>query len=433
MSRSLKVAIEKAVYGGRGMGRVGGKVVFIPFTLPGEQVEAEVTREKKDYVEAVLKRVEQRSPRRIDPFCHLFQECGGCQYQHLPYPEQLKLKEAILKDTLGPLIRKATLELHPVIPSPHDRGYRIRAQVKAGRRGGRPVLGFYAWKTHRIVDVEECALLHPLVNRILAGLRNWMGRGSPFCIQGADIQVSPDEGKGVVHLRGEGPWRPWTVEEIEDRIPDLKGMVVKGKPETSWGELTLSYDWPELLSKQGLRIRTSGASFFQVNPYQNWNLMRKVVEWAGLTGKEKVLDLFCGSGNLTLPLAQKARQVWGIDQDREAIDYAVENARRNNLSNCRFIAASAEEGMRLALQETRGVEVVVLDPPRAGARTILDRLAALRPSKILYISCEPPTLLRDLTRLVELGYEVEQIQPLDMFPQTYHVEVLAECRLQNTQ
>ena len=197
--------------------------------------------------------------------------------------------------------------------------------------------------------------------------------------------------------------------------------------------MTLSYDWPEFLRKEGLRIQTSAASFSQVNPYQNWNLMRKVVEWAGLTGEEKVLDLFCGSGNLTLPLAQRARRIWGIDQDHQAIDHAVENARRNHLSNCRFIAASAEEGIRLALQEAKGMEVVVLDPPRSGARAILDRLAASRPSKILYISCEPPTLVRDLNRLAELGYKVERIQPLDMFPQTYHVEVMAECRLRNTQ
>ncbi len=429
MSRSLNVAIEKAVYGGRGMGRAGGKVVFVPFTLPGERAEAEVIREKRDYIEAGLKRVEQWSPLRIAPFCPLFQECGGCQYQHLPYPDQLQLKEAVLKDALGPLVRKAPLELHPILPSPQDRGYRIRAQLKAGWGGRKPVLGFYAWRTHRVVDVEECPLLHPLANRILAGLRSWMGQESLCTIRGADIQVSPEEGKGVAHLRGDGPWNSRAVQEIRERIPELKGMVVKEKPETLWGELTLSYGWPQFLEKDGLRVRTSGASFFQVNPYQNWNLMRKVVEWAGLTGEEKVLDLFCGSGNLTLPLAQRARQVWGIDQDREAIDHAAANARRNHLTNCRFLAASADEGMRLAFEEARGVKVVVMDPPRSGARVLLDRLAAFRPPKILYISCEPPTLVRDLMRLAEKGYRVERIQPLDMFPQTYHVEVIAECRL----
>lgn len=257
------------------------------------------------------------------------------------------------------------------------------------------------------------------------------GERSPLPIKGADIQISPEEGKGVVNLRSEAPCHPGRVEEIGKRIAGVKGMVVRGKQKTSWGEFTLFYDWPEFLGKQGLHIQTSGASFFQVNPYQNWNLMRKVVEWAGLTGQEKVLDLFCGSGNLTLPLAQRARKVWGIDRDPQAIDHAVENARKNNLGNCRFIAASAEEGISLALQEARGVEVVVLDPPRSGARAILDRLAAFRPLKILYVSCEPPTLIRDLGRLEGLGYQVKRIQPLDMFPQTYHVEVIAECGIKN--
>jgi 23S rRNA (uracil1939-C5)-methyltransferase len=426
MSRSLTVEIEKMVYGGRGMGRVNGKVVFVPFTAPGERVRVEVVRERKDYMEAVLKNIEQNSPWRVKPFCDLFGKCGGCQYQHLPYPEQLKLKEEILKDALQRLIRKGAFEVLAVIPSPHDRRYRIRAQLKVGMSAGRAVLGFYAWRTHQVVEVQECPLLHPLVNGILEGLRNWLGERSKVPIQGVEIQVSPDEGKGVVSLRIEASYHPKMLEEIGQRISGVKGMIVKGKQKISWGEWTLFYDGPEFLGKKRLHIQTSGESFFQVNPYQNWNLMRKVVEWAGLTGQERVLDLFCGSGNLTLPLAQRARKVWGIDQDPQAIEHAAENARQNNLPNCQFIAASAEEGIKLVLKEIDSVDVVVLDPPRSGARGTLDLLASLRPPKILYVSCEQPTLARDLTRLIDLGYNVKRIQPLDMFPQTYHIEVIGE-------
>ncbi len=426
MKKTFTVEIEKMVYGGRGMGRVNGKVVFVPFTAPGEKVQVEVVRERKDYIEAVLKNIERNSPLRVKPFCDLFGKCGGCQYQHLPYPEQLKLKEETLKDTLHRLIRKGTFEVLTVIPSPHDRRYRIRAQLKVGMSAGRAVLGFYAWRTHRVVEVQECPLLHPLVNGILEGLRNWMGERSKVPIKGVEIQVSPDEGKGVVSLRIEASCRPKMLEEIGQRISGVKGMIVKGKQKISWGEWTLFYDWPELLGKKRLHIQTSGESFFQVNPYQNWNLMRKVVEWAGLTGQERVLDLFCGSGNLTLPLAQQAWKVWGIDQDPQAIEHAAENARKNNLPNCQFIAASAEEGIKLVLREIDSVDVVVLDPPRPGARGTLDLLASLRPPKILYVSCEQPTLARDLTRLIDLGYNVKRIQPLDMFPQTYHIEVIGE-------
>ncbi len=175
-----------------------------------------------------------------------------------------------------------------------------------------------------------------------------------------------------------------------------------------------------------LRTRTGGESFIQVNPRQNFNLMRTVVEWADLTGKEKVLDLFCGSGNLTLPLAQRAGSVWGVDQDRQAVLYAAENARANRLSNCIFVAANAADGIGRVGKEGGLLDVAVLDPPRVGAHEVLKPLASLRPRIILYISCEPPTLARDLARLIDLDYRVEKVQPLDMFPQTYHIEVLVK-------
>jgi 23S rRNA (uracil1939-C5)-methyltransferase len=190
--------------------------------------------------------------------------------------------------------------------------------------------------------------------------------------------------------------------------------------------LTLSHRCPKIFGKESLRMRIDYDSFSQVNPYQNWNLMQQVVEWADLAGGERVLDLYCGSGNLTLPLAQRASVVWGVDQDGRAVEVAAENARENRLGNCTFIAASAEEGIRRVLKDTDSIDVAVLDPPRPGAKAALESLALLGPQKILYVSCEPPTLIRDLARLGTLGYRLRRIQPLDMFPQTYHIEVIAE-------
>ncbi len=426
MKKSVTVEIEKMVYGGLGLGRVDGKVVFVPFTAPGDRVEIEVVREKKDYAEGIPKRLEHGSSLRVKPFCPLFGECGGCQYQHLPYPEQLKLKEEALRDILQRLARKGDFEVLPVIPSPCDRGYRIRAQLKGGMKGGRKVLGFYAWRTHRVVEVQECPLLYPLANQILQGLQSWLGERNKISVNQADLQVSPHEGRGVVCLQIEGSANPGMGEEICGNIKGVKGVALEGKQKTSWGELTLQYTWPEIQGMQRLHIQTGGQSFFQVNPYQNWNLMQKVIEWSDLTGQEKVLDLFCGSGNLTLPLAQRGGKVWGVDQDPQAIVHATENARANHLSNSTFFAASAEEGIRRVKEADRSVDVAVLDPPRVGARGILDLLVSLRPRKILYISCEPPTLARDLSRLITLGYNVKRVQPLDMFPQTYPIEVIVE-------
>jgi 23S rRNA (uracil1939-C5)-methyltransferase len=425
MKQSLVVEIEKMVYGGKGMGRVDGKVVFVPFAAPGERVQAEVVHEKKDYAEAALKKVEMKSPRRVEPFCPLYGDCGGCQYQHFAYEEQLKLKEEAVRETFSRLTRSGSFEFLPIIPSPQDRGYRIRAQFKAGEKGGRRFLGFHAWRTHRVVEVAHCPLLHPLADRILAGLNAYLRKRADVTLKGADLQVSPEEGQGAVVLQTEGSWDPGKVEAMGRGVEGLKAITWGEKKKSVWGDVTLFYDSPEVGGRK-LRLQISGDSFVQVNPGQNENLVRKVVDWAGLTGREKVLDLFCGSGNLTLPLALAAKRIWGIDQDRQAIDSARENARENSLSHCSFSAVPAVDGIGRIRGEADSVDLAVLDPPRVGAHGVLEPLAALRPRKILYVSCEPPTLARDLARLGSLGYNVQRIQPLDMFPQTYHIEVIAE-------
>ena len=428
MKRIFTVEIEKMVYGGRGMGRIGGKVVFVPFTAPGERVEAEVVREKKDYAEAILKKVESPSPQRGKPFCPLYGECGGCQYQHFSYEDQLKLKEEAPRETLHRLAREGIFEFFPIIASPADRGYRIRAQFKIGMKEGKKILGFYAWRTHRVVETEECPLLHPLANQILHGLRQWLGETREVSLIEIDLQVSPGEGRGVLNLRSEDPLDDRRVEELRERISGLKGVAGGGKKQSSWGDLNLVHEGPEIAGRT-LRFQTRGESFVQVNPGQNRNLIRKVVEWARLGGEEKVVDLFCGSGNLTLPLALGAKKAWGIDLDRQAIESARGNARENEIPHCTFWAGSAEEGIKRVREESPSVDLAVLDPPRAGAHGVLGPLVSLQPRKILYVSCEPPTLARDLARLVSLGYNVKRVQPLDMFPQTYHIEAIAELEI----
>jgi len=426
MNRSFTLEIEKMVYGGRGIGRINGKVVFVPFTAPGDRVRVKVLREKKDYSEAVPQTVEQESALRARPFCNHFGKCGGCHYQHLSYPQQLRMKEEILKNVLLPVAKNANIEIWPMIPSPHEQGYRIRAQFKGGRQAGREVLGFYGFRTHRLVEVTECPLLHPLLNRALKGLQKWLSKGRGFAVQGADMQGSPEEDRCVIRLRIEGNASSDIAEELGTEIPGVKGVVSDGGAKISWGELTLAYRWPEICGRRSLQIQADYDSFTQINPYQNWNLIQQVVEWADLSGRERVLDLFCGSGNLTLPLAQQSLRVWGVDQDERAIENARENARKNQLANCVFVPAAAEAGIRSILEETDSVDAVVLDPPRAGAGDVLEALALLRPQKIIYVSCEPPTLARDLRRLGTLGFRLKRIQPLDMFPHTYHIEVIAE-------
>ena len=427
MKEILTVDIEKIVYGGLGMGHVGGKVVFVPFTAPGDRVTAGILKEKKNYFEGRLQTIERPSAKRVQPFCRVFSRCGGCQLQHLSYADQISIKEENLRGSLHRLLQKSHFEIFPTIPAPQDRGYRIRAQLKTAFGRDRTILGFYGFKSHRAVGIRECPLLHPLADEILREMDGELqGFKEGIPLWEVEIFVSPDEDRGIVHLRGDGAKVLKLAERFSQKTQLIKGVKLTGTKTASWGDLRLRFCLPGLASESPIRVQIQTESFFQVNPYQNENLVRKIGEWALLSGVEKIADFFCGAGNLTLPLAQKAGKIWGIDSDETAIATAKENATQNGLKNCIFRAERAETAAAKILAETKQIDLAVLDPPRAGAREVLESLAALGPRKIFYVSCEPPTLIRDLARLEELGYNITRIQPLDMFPQTYHLEVIAE-------
>lgn len=427
MSNLLTVDIEKLVYGGRGLGHVGGKVIFVPFTVPGDRAVVEILQEKKNYREGRLNVLDRASPQRSTPFCPLFGKCGGCHLQSLPYEAQVKWKEEVVWEFLRPLEEGKGIEKCSAIPSPRDRAYRTRAQLKGGIVGVANALGFYELMSHRLIEVKECPLLHAPANELLGGVREWLAREKGKVLAtGVDIHVAPDEEKGIIRLKTEGAVLPTLAESLGRDIRGVKGCFVEGKRKVAWGELALLENWPSILGERPLQMRTSFESFSQINPYQNRNLIQRVIDWAELSGNEQAVDLFCGSGNLTLPLAQRSCRIWGIDQDRRAIEQARDNAQRNQISNCRFVPKPVREGIEEVINEVDSVDLVVLDPPRAGAWQALEPLVSLRPQKILYVSCEPPTFVRDGRRLAAFGYRLKRVQPLDMFPQTYHIELVAE-------
>ena len=419
--------IEKIVYGGLGMGRVDGQVVFIPFTAPGDRVTASILKEKKNYLEGRIRTIERASARRVQPFCRVFSRCGGCQLQHLSYGDQISAKEEILRGSFHRLLQKSHFEILPTIPSPRAQAYRLRAQFKTAQSGGRTILGFSGIRSHQIVEIDQCPLLYPPANRILQGMSQEIGRmPKNIRLKEVEILVSADEDKGIVHLTGNGPKASEFAEKYFQKSGILKGVKLTGPRGVSWGNLRLRFRLPGLASETPIPVQIRSGSFFQVNPFQNENLVLKIGEWASLAGGEKVVDFFCGAGNFTLPLAQRAGKIWGIDSNETAIAAAQENAEENGLNNVVFRAEKAETAIAKILAEIKQIDLVILDPPRAGAKEVLESLAALGARKILYVSCEPPTLVRDLVRLGDLGYNVTRIQPLDMFPQTYHLEMIAE-------
>lgn len=419
--RKVQVHIESVAFKGYGVARIHGKVVFIPTTVTGDQAWIEITKEKKKYSMGRLIQVTKPSPWRVNPPCPYFGSCGGCQWQHIDYSIQGELKREILKDVL---IRLGGLREDPpitVIPSPQSYSYRARIQLKAKDK----MLGYYQEKSHRIVDIQKCPIAHPLINQMLLLLRRTFPSFSG--IKEIEINVSPDESNGILilHFLSLNPKAENFLKEFLQNQAIFKGIVTAKKERLNlFGDPSLNFTIPlsQEREKRNLKFRISPGSFSQVNLEQNQTLIQTVLQFSEVNREERVLDLYAGVGNLTLPLAMGAREVLGIEENRMAIEDARFNAERNGIRNCDFIHGRVEDVFMS--WERKTPDLVVLDPPRTGCKTILDQVARLKPKKIVYVSCEPTTFSRDLHLFSERGYSLQRLGLIDMFPQTFHMEVV---------
>jgi len=420
--KKFEVLIESFGFKGYGVARIHGKVVFVPHTLAGDRVWIEVTEEKKNYSKGRLIQILNPSPWRTNPLCTWFGSCGGCHWQHIDYSRQCKIKKEILEDLLKRIGRLKEIPPPSVIHSPQPYGYRVRVQLKA--RGKR--LGYYQEKSHRVVDIQTCPIAHPLINQLLSIIRK---RLLPLIqTEEIEINVSPDENQGVILFPYLSPNKKTEslFEEILKTHPIVKGIVMGQKGGLNpLGDPTLKFKIPLVSEKENrtLTLRISPGSFSQVNPMQNRRLIQTILQWVERHQVERVLDLYCGIGNLTLPLtAIGAKEVFGIEENRIAIQDARFNAERNGIRNCKFIQGRVEEVLKS--WENENPTLLVVDPPRRGCRDILEQMIRLKPQKVIYVSCEPSTFARDLRLLTERGYSTERLELIDMFPQTYHMEVI---------
>jgi 23S rRNA (uracil1939-C5)-methyltransferase len=418
----LRVNIESMAFKGFGVARVHGKVIFIPYCVTGDEIWVEIVEEKKNYSMGKLKKIIKPSPWRVDPKCPYFGRCGGCQWQHIDASIQGELKKEILKEVLKRLGGLKEMPCIGLVPSPQPYGYRVRVQLKAKGES----IGYYQERSHRLVDINHCPIAHPLINQILPSLR-----AVPLFFARMDeieMNVSPEEGKGVliIHTPSFQQGMENFMNEFLQDHPVLKGIAVKKKEGfTFFGEPPLYFTVPLNRSgeKRYLTFRTSPESFFQVNLEQNQRLIRTVIEFGDVKKDEKVLDLYAGVGNFTLPLATKAKEVLGIEGNSMAVEDAQFNAEENGIKQCRFILGRVEEVLKHWRSER--YDLIVLDPPRTGCKAVADQMVGLKPKKIVYISCEPTVLSRDLRLFLKRGYQLQKLTLIDMFPQTYHMEVVA--------
>ncbi len=357
----MKLKIEKLVHGGAGVGEIDGKIIFVPFSAPDDVLDVEITNDHVNFAEAEITKIIEGASCRVDPPCPVFGRCGGCQWQHISYDAQLEWKRLILVETLK-RIGKVDSDVLPTLASPKQWNYRNRIQLHVDSRGR---VGFYRTKSKEVVEFEKCLIADERLNERLNSMRESLKFRS----------------KGIALRLQEGPARH-----------------------------------ASLAASQG---EAGGPSFSQINTEQNENLKKLVCEWMEEVPHESVLELYAGAGNFTFGLAKIAKRVVASDIDGKSIKFAKERQREEEARNIEFFCAPAEKA---AAKFEAGCDAVLVDPPRTGCAEAIEAIVNLQPKAVIYISCDPATLARDVKTFTLRGYTLKKSQPVDMFPQTFHIE-----------
>lgn len=431
------VHIEGYTSEGEGVARIDGQVVFVKSAIAGETCEIRILRSTKNVAWAKIETLLDPSPHRIAPACPAFGPCGGCDFLHMHYEEELRLKQQRVHDALT-RVGGLDVPVSPIIGADSLTHYRNKAIFAVGAGG---ITGFYRRRSHQIIPVTECFIQAESANRAAGALRAWM---SAHEITAYDETTA----KGLIrhlfvrHSRGKSifcivatsaklPHQDELIQTLRRHCPEASGIllcinrdpgnvVLQGNFRTLWGEDTL------IATLCGLDFRLSPRSFFQINPPQAERLYETARTYAGLSGEETLLDLYCGTGTITLIMARSAKHAIGAEIVAPAIADAEENARTNGIQNAEFLLGDAGEAAKQL--KARGIkpDVIIVDPPRKGlASEVIAQIVQLAPKRIVYVSCDPATLARDLGLFAQEGYQTKEVTPVDMFPRCAHVECVA--------
>ena len=436
----LELRIDSLAYGGNGVARHDGFVVFVRGGLPGDRVRARVTKVKRGFAEGFVDAVLEPSSDRVEAPCRHFGICGGCRFQDLAYDQQVAAKEQQVRDALVRIGRIADPPLEPIVPAASQYGYRNKLEYSFTSGEDGVDLGFHrAGRWDEVIGIEECLLTTPLGNAIRAAVRNWAReeRLEPYdqatgegYLRHLVVREGRNTGQALVVLvtaPGERFETGYLVDVLR-RLPEVRSIhwAINDTPaeqtnlptQLLWGDAAIE---EEIL---GLRFRLRPSAFLQTNTEMAEQLYALAREFAGLTGVENVFDLYCGTGTIGLALAGAARSVWGLEISEESVACAIENAELNGIGNAQFYAGNVGQTLEELAEKAGPPQVVVVDPPRAGlAGKALRRTGGLGAERIVYVSCNPTTLASDAQVLRdEFGYELVRCRPVDMFPHTPHVE-----------
>ena len=436
----IELKITALTSDGDGVGRVGEFVFFVPNTAVGDMVKAKVLKMKKNVGFARVEEVLAPSPDRIAPKCPVSFSCGGCVYRHISYDAELRAKRQKVIDAVTRIGKLDADMVKDIIPSENIDGYRNKAMIPVGlNREWEVVMGYYARHSHHVMHCLSCRLSPPIFNEITADVYAFLSH-RPALI------YSPQNRRGVRHLylriaetTGDVmccivAGAKWFEDDktlynfLIEKYPQIKSIVVNVNPDdtnvilgkrsyTVYGEDTIS----DTLC--GLRFEIAPEAFYQINRSQAERLYAKAKEYAALTGQETLFDLYCGAGTIGLSMADRCKALIGVEIVPEAIENAKRNAADNGIKNARFLCGDATDAAAMLRNEGIRPDVIVVDPPRKGLTpALIDTIVQMSPDRVVYVSCDPATLARDLKLFSEQDYSVKEITPCDMFPRTSHVE-----------
>ena len=436
------VTIEGYGEGGMGVARIDGRVVFVHGALRGEKCRVLILKTLKSVAFAKVLEVIEPSSERITPDCPYFPRCGGCTYRHIRYEEELRLKKQRVQDNLS-RIGGSDVTVEEILGAQDTLRYRNKAQYPVSKDGA---VGFYRARTHEVIECEHCLLVKPEADAAAEALREYM---QSCRVAGYDEKTgrglfrhlyirSNAAGESLVCVLVNGdklPKEDRLVTLLRDACPKCTGIVLGTN--TKKGNVILGDRYRTLWGSDrledtlcGKTFRLSVPSFYQVNRVQAERLYAKAIEFAGLTGQETVLDLYCGAGTITLALSDHAKKVLGAEIVPEAIDDARENAARNGVKNAEFFCGDASDVAKKLARENLRPDVITVDPPRKGlAADVVESIAEMQPGRVVYVSCDSATMARDVKRLADLGYTAQRACAVDMFPRADHVETVCQLVL----
>lgn len=446
--QEFPLTIKRLGINGEGVGYFKKQVVFVPGALPGEEIVAVVTKVQPKFSEGKIKRIRKKSPYRVGAPCPFYEECGGCQLQHLRYDRQLVEKRDIIIQAMERYTKfpVADLDIRETIGMEDPWNYRNKSQFQVSEKDGKILAGLYGVNSHKLINIEQCAVQHPLTNKatekvkgILQNLRIpiYNEKTRKGLIRTIVARTGLESGELQIVLitaKKELPKKELIVSKIKEELPEVKSIVqnINGqKTSLIFGKETVTLSGRDFIQETlgDLQFELSARTFFQLNPVQTVRLYNEVKNAASLTGKEKVVDAYCGVGTIGLWIADGAGEIRGMDMIPDSIEDAKKNAKRHGVKHAQYVVGKAEDVMPKWAKEDWRPDVVIVDPPRTGLDAeLLKTILKIKPKKVVYVSCNPSTLAKDINVLSK-NYKVEYMQPVDMFPHTAHVECVTQLIL----